>query len=85
MGDVVTLRDCQSLQTWKCTFVSAVVRVCPDINPDYADEASDAEFCEGLDPLLAAAQWVEHQGPPPASHAGTRPAWRPFGADADAA
>lgn len=61
MGEIVTLRDGQDLKDWKCTFVAVVLSICPDINPDAADEASDTEFCEGVDPSLAAALWIEHR------------------------
>jgi len=62
MGEIVTLRDGQDLRDWKCTFVVVVVSLCPDINPDAADEASDTEFCLEIDPSLAASMWVEQQG-----------------------
>ena len=68
MGEIVTLRDGQDLRDWKCTFVAVVVSLCPDINPDAADEASDTEFCLEIDPSLAASMWVEQQGLPPPSH-----------------
>jgi hypothetical protein len=70
MGEIVTLRDGKDQREWKCAFVSALVGLCPDVNPDSADEASDAEYCEGLDPVLAATHWAARLGPPPAAHVG---------------
>ena len=80
MGEIVTLRDGQDQKDWKCTFVAVVVSLCPDINPDAADEASDTEFCEGVDPSLAGALWVQQQGLPPPVH--SHQAWHPSDADA---
>jgi len=85
MGEIVTLRDGQDLKDWKCAFVDVVMRLCPDINPDAADEASDTEFCKGVAPSLAAALWVEQQGPLLPAHIGAHQEWHPLDADADAA
>ncbi len=45
---------------WRQSFAEAVVRTCPEINPDLADEVADAEypFHQALVPDLAAAQWA---------------------------
>ncbi len=85
MGKIITLRDGQDLSDWKCTFVATVVRLCPDINPDAADEASDAEFCEGVDPALTAALWVDQLGQPLLSHVDDHQVWHQMGIDTDAA
>ena len=85
MGKIVTLRHGQDASNWKCAFVATVVRLCPDINPDAADEASDAEFCDGVDPLLAAALWVDQQGQPSPANLTLHQDFHPLETDADAA
>jgi hypothetical protein len=53
---------------WKADFVVELLALCPELNPDAADEASDAAVNNGLTPRLAAEQWAERQGPlPPAN------------------
>ena len=85
MDEIVTLRGTDPLKDWKSAFVAAVVRLCPDINPDSVDEASDVEFCEGVDPSLAATCWVDKQGSAPPAHVAPNQEWHPLDADEEAA
>lgn len=45
---------------WRQSFAEAVVRTCPEINPDLADEIADAEYLshQSLAPDQAAARWA---------------------------
>ena len=83
MGKVTAFREGHGEALWKGEFVAAVLDLCPDLNPDWADEASDAEFREELDPAEAARRWVARQGPRPEQHHGNRRrSWFPSGFDA---
>ena len=83
MGKIVAFREGHIEARWKGEFVAAILDLCPDLNPDWADESSDAEFREGLDPVQAARRWVARQGPRPDQHDGNRRrTWFPSGFDA---
>jgi hypothetical protein len=60
MRKVVAIRPEFEAHLWKVRFADTVIALCPDINPDAADEASDAELVHSSkrDPAVAARQWV---------------------------
>ena len=50
---------------WKKAFAESVMRLRPDMNPDRADELSDAEYVQGrqIDPAVAALRWFDRDQP----------------------
>ena len=52
----------------------ALIRVCPDLNPDAADEVSDSEVLRygDIDPSLPAMNWVARQANQLANSSGAR-------------
>jgi hypothetical protein len=60
MTNVVAIRPDIEARLWKVRFADSVIAMCPDINPDAADEASDNEIRSSsrLDPVTAAKRWV---------------------------
>lgn len=67
MSNVVAIRPEFEPHFWKVRFADAVIALCPDLNPDVADEASDAEVgaVPRLDPTAAARVWVAKRFGPP--------------------
>jgi hypothetical protein len=57
---VVAIRPDIEARLWKVRFADSVIAMCPDINPDAADEASDDAIraSSRLDPVAAAKLWV---------------------------
>lgn len=49
---------------WKMAFADSVIELCPELNPDAADEAADVAITalRDVDPARAAAQWVRRRG-----------------------
>jgi hypothetical protein len=60
MPKVVAARPQVDSHLWKVQFSDTVIAMCPELNPDAADEASDAEVAHALlsDPVAAARRWV---------------------------
>jgi hypothetical protein len=67
MSNVRTLRAAFPGSDWKSSFVNALIRLRPDINPDAADEISDSEFAtaQAMQPEIAAHHWAAANGPKP--------------------
>lgn len=61
---VVNLRTSFAASQWKVEFADSVINLCPEINPDAADEAADAEVvrCKDVDPVVAATRWARRHG-----------------------
>jgi hypothetical protein len=49
---------------WRQAFADCLIRLCPGINPDAADEASDSEFMDSADnpPDVAARRYALAKG-----------------------
>ena len=60
MPTVVAIRPQLESRLWKLQFADTVISMCPEMNPDAADEASDAEAARSAesDPVSAARRWV---------------------------
>lgn len=60
MGTVSTLNGRVDSAAWKQSFTDALIGLCPDLNPDSADEVADAEYGahKVLGPKSAAALWA---------------------------
>jgi hypothetical protein len=60
MSNVVEIRLEFLERMWKMQFADCVLAICPEVNPDAADEASDTEVIQfaGEDPAAAARRWV---------------------------
>lgn len=67
MPNVVAIRQELEPHFWKIRFADEVIAMCPDLNPDVADEASDREVgvFPRLEPAAAARLWVARQFGPP--------------------
>lgn len=67
MTNIRTLRTVFPGSDWKSSFVAALLRLRPDINPDAADEISDSEFAaaQALQPEIAAHHWAASHSPVP--------------------
>lgn len=65
MSKISVLRSGFEGTHWKRTFATCLTLLVPDMNPDAADEVSDAEFprSKDSDPEVAARRWVERQQP----------------------
>ena len=65
MSNIRTLRNAFPGMEWKSAFVSALMRLRPDMNPDAADEISDSEFAiaQAMHPDAAASHWAELHSP----------------------
>ena len=63
MSTITTLRIFDQA-SWKSTFVQALMHLCPDMNPDAADEVSDLEFAPNRtrSPAFAAGDWAAAHG-----------------------
>lgn len=61
MGTVTTLIAEPDGSPWRQSFTDTLIRLCPALNPDVADEVADAEYKvnKELGPKLAAARWAE--------------------------
>lgn len=59
MANVSVMRRNFGSTEWKRAFADAVIRLRPDMNPDRADELSDAEYLSAkhVDPAVAASRW----------------------------
>lgn len=60
MSNIRTLRAAFPGAQWKVAFVSALMRLRPDLNPDAIDEISDSQFAvaQTMHPDVAASQWA---------------------------
>lgn len=60
MSNVRTLRAAFPGSDWKSSFVRALMRLVPDLNPDAADEISDSQFASAraMSPEVAAHHWA---------------------------
>jgi hypothetical protein len=60
MLKAVAIRSQVDSHLWKVQFADTVISMCPELNPDAADEASDAEVAHASqsDPIVAARRWV---------------------------
>jgi hypothetical protein len=60
MSTVATLRDKFDKTDWKVAFAGALLRLRPSMNPDAADEISDAQYLisHGREPDDAADDWI---------------------------
>jgi|GEM_PF-5334231 len=67
MASVVAIRPELEPRLWKIRFADAVIALCPDVNPDAVDEASDSEVAAFrlLEPAAAARLWVARRFGPP--------------------
>jgi hypothetical protein len=65
MTNVAVLRTTFAGTSWKCEFAECLTRLRPDLNPDAADEISDAMFRRGvsLTAAEAAHRWVSMHTP----------------------
>ena len=60
MGTVAPLIGSFDSAPWKQSFADTLIRLCPALNPDVADEVADAEYraSKELGPKVAAARWA---------------------------
>lgn len=72
MGTVTTLIAEPDGSPWRQSFTDTLIRLCPALNPDVADEVADAEYRvnKELGPKLAAARWAEREWSVPMRLAG---------------
>ena len=75
MADVVVLRSNFDNTAWKCAFADSLIGMCPDLNPDAADELADSAVLHAkeLDPAVAARRWAGARSLLPQRGDGTRP------------
>lgn len=73
MSNIRTLRTAFAGSDWKSSFVTALLSLRPDLNPDAADEISDAEFAtaQAMQPEIAATHWAAAHGPKPTDESRT--------------
>ncbi len=71
MNNIRTLRNAFPGFDWKASFVSTLLRLRPDLNPDSVDEISDSEFAasQAMQPEIAAHHWAAAHDPKPESDA----------------
>jgi hypothetical protein len=64
MTTVINLRTNFAASLWKVAFADTLIRLCPEMNPDAADEVADAEVGHGkdADPIVAASRWARQHG-----------------------
>jgi len=64
MTTVINLRTNFAASLWKVAFADTLIRLCPEMNPDAADEVADAEVGHGkdVDPIVAATRWARRHG-----------------------
>ena len=67
MSNVRKLRAAFPGTDWKSSFVTALMRLRPDMNPDAADEISDLQFAvaQAMQPETAASHWAAANSPKP--------------------
>ena len=63
MADVVVLRSNFDNTAWKSAFADSLIGLCPELNPDAADELADSAVlhAKDLDPSTAARRWARAQ------------------------
>ena len=64
MATIINLRAKAALSAWKIGFADCLIQLCPDMNPDAADEAADDEAAQWKDsePGVLAVRWALRHG-----------------------
>lgn len=64
MASVVILRSNFASTAWKSEFADRLIDLCPEMNPDVADEVADSVVLHArdMDPAIAAKNWASLHG-----------------------